>query len=145
MVPQHHAHLFGRIVCHTPAQKIRKRRSRAHVGAADRSDLDGLPVLDQDPLVGAARTEIVFPGIRAAALHDKPHIASGTGIDHLHHVVSRHAVIRFEVRSAEIDKDRPCALRAHRRDLRKLGPRDRHVPACTIDRQRQALGSPGTA
>ena len=53
---------------------------------------------------------VILPGGRAAGLYDKAHAGVCGGVDHFLHVVACKAVLTFQIRPAEVDKDRPPVI-----------------------------------
>ena len=109
VIPQHQTVMGRGIIVEAPAEEISQRLGFGHA-------VLGLPVNDLGfaaadlvavQLIGG---RVVLPGGRAAGLYDEAHAGACGGIDHFLHVVACKAVLAFQIRPAEVDKDRPPAV-----------------------------------
>ena len=118
VVPEDQTVVGGRIRCKTPAEESFQRLGIAHAGL-------GLPVDDcagpagDFKAVQLVRRSVVLPGARAAGFNDKTHAGVCGRVDHFLHVYTGVAVLAFQVRPADIHKDRPAVIVSEGRSAKR--------------------------
>ena len=121
------------------AEEVRQRIGVAHIAfRLFVHEIEPVAVVDI-PLEFVGVDLRVMPRGRAAGLYDETHAGVCAGFDHLLHVVACKAVLTFQIRPAEVDKDRPAAVIGEGRGAKRHAHQDREQNCNGFFQQKRLL------